>query len=255
MATGAIVGIQDMGAAGLTSTSCEMASRGGVGIEIDLAHVPQRESGMTAYEMMLSESQERMLLVAELGREQEVFAVFCKWGLDAVAIGKVTTDGMLRVLHHGQVMAEIPAQALAHEAPVYDRPATAPRPATSKPSDDLRVPLASRSGARPHEKFRRLLAAPNIASKRWDLPAVRSTWCAPTYGRALAQPTQPWCASKAPSALWRFPPMETAAGARSILTQARCTPSPRRRATWPPRGRAPWLPLTASTSAILKSPK
>ena len=122
MATGAIVGIQDMGAAGLTSTSCEMASRGHVGIEIDLGRVPQRETGMTAYEMMLSESQERMLLVAQRGREQEVFAIFSKWGLDAVEIGQVTSDGLLRVLHHGQVAAEIPAAALADQAPVYDRP-------------------------------------------------------------------------------------------------------------------------------------
>jgi phosphoribosylformylglycinamidine (FGAM) synthase-like enzyme len=90
MKTGAIVAIQDMGAAGLTSSSCEMGSRGGVGIDIDLDRVPQRESGMTAYEMLLSESQERMLLVAEKGREDEVFRVFRKWGLDAVTIGVVT---------------------------------------------------------------------------------------------------------------------------------------------------------------------
>src|ERR1700723_2174989 len=111
MATGAIVGIQDMGAAGLTSSSCEMASRGGVGVDIDLARVPQRESGMTPYEMMLSESQERMLLVAERGREQEVFGVFRKWGLDAVEIGTVTSDKLLRVRHHGRIAAEIPAHA------------------------------------------------------------------------------------------------------------------------------------------------
>ena len=113
MASGAIVGVQDMGAAGLTSSSCEMASRGGVGIEIELDRVPQRETGMTAYEMMLSESQERMLLVAERGREAEVFRIFRKWGLDAVEIGCVSCDGMLRVLHHGQIAAEIPADALA----------------------------------------------------------------------------------------------------------------------------------------------
>ncbi len=126
MATGAIVGIQDMGAAGLTSTSCEMASRGGVGIELDLARVPQRETGMTPYEMMLSESQERMLLVAERGREQEVFAVFRKWGLDAVEIGRVTSDGFLRLFHHGRLAAAIPAAALAEEAPVYHRPIVPP---------------------------------------------------------------------------------------------------------------------------------
>ena len=117
MRTGAVVAIQDMGAAGLTSSSSEMASRGGLGIEIDLARVPQRETGMTPYEIMLSESQERMLLVAERGREREVFDVFHKWGLDAVEIGKVTEDGLLRVLNHGQVAAEIPAHAIAEEGP------------------------------------------------------------------------------------------------------------------------------------------
>ncbi len=122
MKTGAIVGIQDMGAAGLTSSTCEMGSRGGTGIEIDLQYVPQREAGMTPYEMMLSESQERMLLVAQRGREQEVFRVFKKWGLDAVAIGAVTDDGMLRVKNRGEVFAEIPNRALADEAPRY-RPA------------------------------------------------------------------------------------------------------------------------------------
>ena len=111
MQTGAVVAIQDMGAAGLTSSSCEMASRGGLGIEIELARVPQRETGMTPYEMMLSESQERMLLVAERGREQEVLSVFAKWGLDAVEIGRVTEDGLVRVLHHGSIAAEIPAHA------------------------------------------------------------------------------------------------------------------------------------------------
>jgi len=126
MQTGAIVGIQDMGAAGLTSSSCEMGSRGGVGIEIDLDLVPQRETGMTAYEMLLSESQERMLLVAEKGREGEVFQVFRKWGLDAVTIGIVTDDGLLRVRHQGRVEAEIPNHAIAEEAPKYDRPHTVP---------------------------------------------------------------------------------------------------------------------------------
>src|SRR5271155_2596721 len=126
MQTGAIVGIQDMGAAGLTCSTCEMGSRAGTGVEIDLKLVPQRETGMTPYEIMLSESQERMLLVAEKGREDEVFAVFHKWGLDAVTIGHVTPDGILRVKDHGQVVAEIPNRALADEAPVYDRPHNKP---------------------------------------------------------------------------------------------------------------------------------
>src|SRR3984885_662828 len=132
MQTGAVVAIQDMGAAGLTSTSCEMASRGGLGMEIELAHVPQREPGMTPYEIMLSESQERMLLVAERGREREVLDVFAKWGLDAVEIGRVTEDGLVRVLHHGRVAAEIPAHALAEEGPVYQRPLAAPKPVEVK---------------------------------------------------------------------------------------------------------------------------
>jgi phosphoribosylformylglycinamidine synthase len=163
MATGAVVAIQDMGAAGLTSSSCEMASRGGLGIDIDLDHVPQREMGMTPYEMLLSESQERMLLVAERGREQEIFAVFRKWGLDAVEIGRVTGDGLLRVRHRGRVAAEIPATALADQAPVYDRPRAQP-PRT--PAAAPRVPLAA-AGADLTPNFRRLLAAPAIASKRW----------------------------------------------------------------------------------------
>src|ERR1700691_2092528 len=134
MRTGAIVGIQDMGAAGLTCSTCEMGSRAGTGVEIDLALVPQRETGMTPYEIMLSESQERMLLVADKGREEEVFAVFRKWGLDAVTIGHVTGDGKLRVKNHGVVAAEIPNRELADEAPLYDRPHDA-APYRSAPMD------------------------------------------------------------------------------------------------------------------------
>jgi phosphoribosylformylglycinamidine synthase subunit PurL len=162
MQTGAVVAIQDMGAAGLTSTSCEMASRGGLGIEIELARVPQREPGMTPYEMMLSESQERMLLVAQRGREQEVLKVFAKWGLDAVEIGRVTEDGLVRVLHHAKVVAEIPAHALAEEGPVYQRPLAVPAPIVHQ-----RLVEFGAAGADLTEKFRALLAAPAIASKRW----------------------------------------------------------------------------------------
>jgi phosphoribosylformylglycinamidine synthase II len=162
MQTGAVVAIQDMGAAGLTSSSCEMASRGGLGIEIELARVPQREPGMTPYEMMLSESQERMLLVATRGREQEVLTVFAKWGLDAVEIGRVTEDGLVRVLHRGRVAAEIPAHALAEEGPVYQRPLTAPPPVKKERLIEFGAAGADLTG-----NFRRLLAAPAIASKRW----------------------------------------------------------------------------------------
>ena len=163
MRTGAVVAIQDMGAAGLTSSSSEMASRGGMGIEIELARVPQRETGMTPYEIMLSESQERMLLVAERGREHEVFEVFSKWGLDAVEIGRVTEDGRLRVLENGNVVADIPAHAIAEEGPVYKRPVTA---AKSPESSAPLVKFAA-TGADVNEDFRKLLASPTIASKRW----------------------------------------------------------------------------------------
>ncbi len=163
MQTGAIVAIQDMGAAGLTSTSCEMASRGGVGIELDLDCVPQRETGMTPYEMMLSESQERMLLVAERGREREVIEVFAKWGLDAIEVGRVTTDGLMRVLWHGAAAAEIPAKALADEAPVYQRPLAPP----VAPRGGEKLIDFAPEGANLTDNFARLLARPAIASKRW----------------------------------------------------------------------------------------
>jgi phosphoribosylformylglycinamidine synthase len=166
MRTGAVVAIQDMGAAGLTSSSAEMASRGGLGIEIDLARVPQRETNMTAYDIMLSESQERMLLVAERGREREVFEVFHKWGLDAVEVGRVTNDGKLRVLNHGQVAAEILAHALAEEGPRYERPIAAPPAAAAAPTDAPLVKFAP-EGADLTENFGRLLASPDIASKEW----------------------------------------------------------------------------------------
>ncbi len=162
MKTGAIVGIQDMGAAGLTCSTCEMASRGGTGIEIDLKHVPQRESGMSPYEIMLSESQERMLLVAEKGREDEVFRVFRKWGLDAVTVGHVTGDGILRVKDHGEVVAEIPAHPLAEEAPVYDRPYTAPYRRFPMEAPDLPV-----SNTRLDSALLKLLASGDICSKHW----------------------------------------------------------------------------------------
>jgi phosphoribosylformylglycinamidine synthase subunit PurL len=172
MRTGAVVAIQDMGAAGLTSSSSEMASRGGLGIEIDLARVPQRETGMTPYEIMLSESQERMLLVAERGREREVFDVFHKWGLDAVEIGRVTEDGILRVLHEGEVAAAIPAHAIAEEGPRYQRPIAAPDAKAVGTSAGpaavaaAAVPLAA-SGADLSGNFLRLLASPTIASRHW----------------------------------------------------------------------------------------
>jgi len=135
MQKGLIVGIQDMGAAGLTSSSCEMGARAGTGIEMELDRVPQREDAMTAYEIMLSESQERMLLVAEKVKEKQIFEVFHKWGLDAVTVGVVTNDGLLRIKQHGKVMAEIPNKALADEGPRYQRPMLSPKAAPSSRLD------------------------------------------------------------------------------------------------------------------------
>src|SRR5881296_32361 len=126
METGAIVGIQDMGAAGLACACSEMPARASMGMEVELSSVPQRETGMTPYEIMLSESQERMLLVAARGREEEVRRVFAKWELDAVQIGQVTDDGTLRVRMNGAVVAEVPVKALTDEAPVYDKPTAPP---------------------------------------------------------------------------------------------------------------------------------
>jgi phosphoribosylformylglycinamidine synthase subunit PurL len=164
MTTGAIVAIQDMGAAGLTCSTTEMASRGGTGIEIDLARVPQRETGMTPYEIMLSESQERMLLVAEKGREGEVLRVFKKWGLDAVVVGEVADGGFLRVKDHGKVVAEIPAHPLAEEGPVYQRPMARP-PQREESSRNWFV--FAPEGKNLTKNFKRLLASPAISSKRW----------------------------------------------------------------------------------------
>jgi phosphoribosylformylglycinamidine synthase II len=164
MQTGAIVGIQDMGAAGLTCSTCEMGARGGVGTEIELDLVPQRETGMSPYEIMLSESQERMLLVAQKGREGEIFRVFQKWGLDAVEIGRVTSDGKMRVLHHGQVVSEIPNEALTDDAPVYKRPLERWEPPV--PREMPQGIQLSESGDLT-ENFKQLLASSNVGGKRW----------------------------------------------------------------------------------------
>src|SRR3989440_12326698 len=126
MRAGAVAGIQDMGAAGLTSSSCEMAARAGAGVELDLSLVPQREQNMTAYEMLLSESQERMLIVAHSGREREVVDIFRKWDLDAVVIGRVRDTGRMQVVHDGEIVADIPVVALTVEASRYERPMRAP---------------------------------------------------------------------------------------------------------------------------------
>src|SRR5438132_11516234 len=202
MRSGAIAGIQDMGAAGLTCSTCEMAARAGTGIEIDLSLVPQRETGMTAYEMLLSESQERMLIVAHKGREREVADIFAKWDLDAVVIGQVHDDGRMRVTHNGEIVCDVPVKALTDEAPVYERPmktgsADVRSAALSSSRDPENVkaaktdptltaepaasvgggtdiispapPTAPNLSAEPNhnEALLRLLSSPNLASKEW----------------------------------------------------------------------------------------
>ncbi len=167
MATGAVLGIQDMGAAGLTSSSTEMGARAGTGIELDLDQVPQRETGMTAYEMLLSESQERMLLVAEAGREAEVYAVFAKWGLDAVQVGRVTAEGRFRVRHRGAVVADIPNAALTESAPRYRRPQQ-PAARTLPLDPPAGVGASGAAPARdPAADLLTLLGSANVCSKAW----------------------------------------------------------------------------------------
>ncbi|MDQ0414952.1 phosphoribosylformylglycinamidine synthase subunit PurL [Mesobacillus stamsii] len=159
----ALVGIQDMGAAGLTSSAAEMASKAGSGIEMNLDLVPQRETGMTPYEMMLSESQERMLIVVEKGREQEIIDLFSKYELEAVAIGTVTDDKMLRLLHNGEVVAEVPADALAEEAPVYYKPSSEPAYFREFQAMDNQIPKVENY----ETTLLQLLKQPTIASKEW----------------------------------------------------------------------------------------
>jgi phosphoribosylformylglycinamidine synthase subunit PurL len=170
MESGAVVGIQDMGAAGLTCSTCEMGARAGTGVEIDIARVPKRETGMTPYEVMLSESQERMLLVAEKGREDEIVRIFEKWDLHAEAIGRVTSGQRLRIFDEGRLEADVPNAALTDDAPVYDRPWVEPsNPAASEdvlsltPPSDLTRALLD------------VLASPNVACKRWVYRQYDST--------------------------------------------------------------------------------
>ena len=186
MRSGAVAGIQDMGAAGLTSSSCEMAARAGTGIELDLSLVPQREEGMTAYEMLLSESQERMLIVAHSGREREVVDIFRKWDLDAVVIGRVREGSRMVVIHEGETVADIPVAALTDEAPRYERPMKSRSQSSGMKDEDVAVgggidvispapptaPAFSEEGETPsavnhNDLLLRLISAPNSASKEW----------------------------------------------------------------------------------------
>jgi phosphoribosylformylglycinamidine synthase len=166
LARGAVAGIQDMGAAGLTCSTCETASRAGSGIEIDLVKVPKREPGMTPYEIMLSESQERMLIIAKRGKGNLVREIFDKWDVPCAEIGRVTDDGMMRVRNNGEIAAEILAKALAEDAPLYSREAKAP---VAAPLRDARTSLTERQLQQidNHEALRQLLCDPTIASKNW----------------------------------------------------------------------------------------
>ncbi len=166
MKTGAVLGIQDMGAAGLTCSTCEMGARGSLGVTIELDRVPQREAGMTTYEIMLSESQERMLLVAAKGREEEVLAVFRRWGLDCAEVGIVTADDVMRVYHGGVLEAEIPNKALTDDAPVYHRPVGTwdppiPKDAPAWVLEELKKPRDYTAD------LKKILASANICDKRF----------------------------------------------------------------------------------------
>ena len=176
----ALIGIQDMGAAGLSSASAEMASSAGYGVEMNLDLIPQREEGMTAYEMMLSESQERMLMVVKKGREQEVIDLFAKYGVEAVSVGTVTDDKMLRLLHKGEVVAEVSADALAEDAPVYYKESAEPAYFREFQAMEMSEPVVDDLG----ETLKALLQRPTIASKEWvynqfDTHVRRNTVVAP----------------------------------------------------------------------------
>ena len=185
MRENAILGIQDMGAAGLTSSSCEMGARAGTGIEIEIDLVPQRETGMTAYEMMLSESQERMLIVAEKGRERQILEIFQRWDLEAAIIGRVISEQKLRVFHHGELVADIPNLALTDEAPRYQRPMkpfpidqedVSPRIASAIEELKLERGTTETGAILPgaimpvpimNDILGQLVVSPNLASKEW----------------------------------------------------------------------------------------
>jgi phosphoribosylformylglycinamidine synthase II len=199
--SGAVIGLQDMGAAGLTSSSAEMASRAGSGIEIDVALVPRRETGMTPYEVMLSESQERMLVVVQRGKEAQAQAIFAKWGLDAVEVGQVTDNGLLRILEQGQVVGEMPIAALVDEAPVYDRPTERPAylddtalmsadalPASTDLAADLLALLARPTIASKHHVYRQydsMVRAATVVRPGADAAVI----ALPDFSRGIAMTT------------------------------------------------------------------
>src|SRR6059036_81917 len=186
LARDAVAGIQDMGAAGLTCSTCETASRAGSGIEIDLAKVPKREPSMTPYEILLSESQERMLIIARHGKEDVVREVFEKWDVPCAEIGRVTSDGMMRVRNNGQIAAEIPAKALAEEAPLYSREAKKNIAEITEDAEIIRK-ISALSASSVVESLRQVLRDPTIASKNWVYRqydhTVRTGTIVKPYGR------------------------------------------------------------------------
>ncbi len=167
LASGCVAGIQDMGAAGLTCSTCETASRGGTGVEIDLNLVPKRETGMTPYEILLSESQERMLVIVKKGQEQTVRDIFEKWDLPHAHVGEVKDDGMMRVKVGSETVVEIPARQLADEAPLYSRDAVKGTTDHTDFTDQMVEILSASSVPSAVETLTALLADPSIASKRW----------------------------------------------------------------------------------------
>ena len=239
MATDACVGVQDMGAAGLTCSTSETGSRGGVGVEIDVAHVPQRETGMTPYEIMLSESQERMLLIVKRGREAEVERIFEKWDLHAVRIGEVTDDGRLRVKQNGTVVADVPNRGLTDEAPVYTRP--------------IREPQAVPDCSRFRRGSWRPRRQPSCSCACWRRRRSRAsagstgsttTWCGPTPSCSRGW-APAWCVSRTPTGRWPCRSTAMAVTAISIRGRARNWRWPRPRSTWPAPAACPSAPPTA----------
>ena len=183
----AVVGIQDMGAAGLISSSCEMASKGGTGIRLNLDKVPQREKGMSAYEMMLSESQERMLLVVEKGKEREISGIFEKHGLHSVVVGEVTDCGFMSIFHKGELAAKVPADALAKKAPEYGKPSREPAYFEKVKNEDAGITVSDFQGT-----LLRLLSTPTIAEKHWvysqfDYMVQTNTVVPPGQGAAVVR--------------------------------------------------------------------
>jgi phosphoribosylformylglycinamidine synthase subunit PurL len=207
---GLLVGIQDMGAAGLTSSCFEMASRAGSGVRIDLDKVPQRETGMTAYELMLSESQERMLLVAKRGREEEVRRIFERWDLDCTVIGEVTDDGMVRLSRHGAEVAVLPARELADEAPRYERPFVKPAPLPALDEEPLRRAALG-------DVARAVLLSPTVAPKGWIYER---------YDREVGAGTL-LDGAQAPAALVRVPGTERAVAMALVCDGRVCASAPR----------------------------